>query len=249
MMKLKTIDEIARIREACVVAAETHKGLAEMIEPGITTGELDRWAKHFINKRGGTPAFLNYMGFPASLCVSVNEEVIHGIPGKRSLTAGDIVSIDLGVELAGYYSDMAATYPVGKIDPELEQLVRVTKESLDLGLEQAIFKQRIHDISRAVYDHASSYGYGVVREYCGHGVGYSQHEDPQIPNYVSRGPNPRLKKGMVLAIEPMINLGSAEVDVLSDGWTVVTEDRQPSAHWEHTIAIFEDHTEILTAGE
>jgi methionyl aminopeptidase len=220
-----------------------------MVEPGITTGELDSWAKDFIERHDGTPAFLDYMGFPASLCISVNEEVIHGIPGRRKLKQGDIVSIDLGVELGGYYSDMAATYPVGSISDELERLVRVTKESLELGLEQAVFKNRVHDISRAVYDHAVHNGYGVVREYCGHGVGYSQHEDPQIPNYVSKGPNPRLKKGMVLAIEPMINMGTERVDILVDGWTVVTEDRTPSAHWEHTIAIFEDRTEILTALE
>ena len=246
MIKLKSADEIQRIRESCVVAAQTHRGLEEMVSPGVTTGELDRWARSFIEKNGGTPAFLNYMGFPGSICVSVNEEVIHGIPGRRKLQEGDIVSIDLGVELQGYYSDMAATYQVGEVLPELKQLVEVTKQCLDLGLREARARKRVHDISRAVYDHASGYGYGVVREYCGHGVGYSQHEDPQIPNYVSKGPNPRLKRGMVLAIEPMINIGGSQVTVLDDGWTVVTEDHRPSAHWEHTIAIFEDHTEILT---
>ncbi len=246
MINLKTAEEIKRIKEACVIAAETHRGLEKMIEPGVSTGKLDTWAKSFIERKGGTPAFLDYMGFPASLCISINEEVIHGIPGTRTLKEGDIVSIDLGVELKGFYSDMAVTYPVGTLSKEVETLVQVTRESLNLGLEHAVYKGRIHDISRAVYNHATEYGFGVVREYCGHGVGYSQHEDPQIPNYVSRGPNPRLKKGMVLAIEPMINLGSGEVDVLADGWTVVTEDRLPSAHWEHQIAIFEDRTEILT---
>lgn len=246
MIKIKTADEIEKIRDASRVLAETHMELAKMIEPGIRTEELDAFARNRIEKHGGRPAFLGYMGYPASLCVSINEEVIHGIPGKRRLEEGDIVSMDLGVELDGYYSDMARTVGVGKISGKTQSLIDVTYRCLYRGIEQVLPKKRIHDISRAVYELAESYGYGVVKEYCGHGVGYSQHEDPQIPNYVSRGANPRIKKGMVVAIEPMINLGGAGVSVLEDDWTVVTSDGSPSAHWEHTIAVFEDHTEVLT---
>jgi methionyl aminopeptidase len=246
MIRLKTADEIARIRDASKLLAETHAELAKLVEPGIQTAELDAFARDYIERHGGRPAFLDYMGYPASLCISINEEVIHGIPGKRALVSGDIVSMDLGVELKGYYSDMARTVAVGSISEEMEQLVRVTRECLYSGIEQVQAKRRIHDISKAVFAHASRYGYGVVREYCGHGVGYTQHEDPQIPNYVSRGANPRMKRGMVLAIEPMINLGGAEVTVLDDEWTVVTADGLPSAHWEHTVAVFDDHAEILT---
>jgi methionyl aminopeptidase len=246
MIKLKSLEEIDRIREASKLLAETHMKLAKMVEPGIPTRELDDFARTHIETHGGTPAFLNYMGYPASLCVSVNDEVIHGIPGPRRLVEGDIVSMDLGVEIDGYYSDMARTVAVGRISEEAEKLIRVTYECLYRGIEQIQPKKRIHAISQAVYDHATEHGYGVVREYCGHGVGYSQHEDPQIPNYVSRGANPRIKKGMVMAIEPMINLGGAGVSVLDDEWTVVTADGSLSAHWEHTIAVFDDHSEILT---
>ncbi len=246
MIKLKSREEIDRIREASKLLAETHKRLADMIEPGITTGELDAFAQSYIERHGGSPAFLNYMGFPGSLCVSINEEVIHGIPGARKLIEGDIVSMDLGVEIDGYYSDMARTVAVGNISEEAQMLIDVTRECLYRGIEEIKPKKRIHDVSRAVYDHAAAHGYGVVREYCGHGVGYSQHEDPQIPNYVSRGANPRIKRGMVLAIEPMINLGTSRVEVLEDEWTVVTADGSLSAHWEHTIAVIDDHTEILT---
>jgi methionyl aminopeptidase len=246
MVRLKSVDEIERIRESSRLLAETHRELEKMIEPGISTGELDRFAQSYIEKRGGTPAFLDYMGYPASLCVSLNEEVIHGIPGKRSLKRGDIVSLDLGVELNGYYSDMARTIPVGKVSEEAQQLIDVTYQCLYKGIEQVRSKQRVHDISIAVYTHADAHGYGVVREYCGHGLGYSQHEEPQIPNYVGRGANPRLKRGMVIAIEPMINLGGREIVLLDDDWTVVTADGSLSAHWEHTIAVFDDHADILT---
>ncbi len=246
MIRLKSVDEIERIRESSRLLAETHRELEKMIEPGIQTGELDRFARSYIESREGTPAFLDYMGYPASLCVSVNEEVIHGIPGKRRLESGDIVSLDLGVELRGYYSDMARTIGVGKVSEEAQRLIEVTHQCLYRGIAQVRSKQRIHDISSAVFSHADANGYGVVREYCGHGVGYSQHEEPQIPNYVGRGANPRLKKGMVIAIEPMINLGSREIVLLDDDWTVVTADGSLSAHWEHTVAVFEDHAEILT---
>ncbi len=246
MIKLKSVNEIDGIRESCKFLAETHIELSKLIDVGITTFELDKFARNYIKKRGGIPAFLGYMDYPATLCTSLNEVVIHGIPSKRKLKEGDIISLDLGINYKGFFSDAAVTLPVGKITKEAEDLIRVTKESLYLGIEQATKGNRIHDISRAVYNHAKKYNYGVVRDFCGHGVGFSPHESPQVPNYVSSGANPRIKKGMVLAIEPMINLGVDDVRVLDDEWTVLTMDKKLSAHWEHTVAVFEDHTEILT---
>lgn len=246
MIKLKSINEINGIRESCKFLTETHHELAKLVEIGITTNELDRFARNYIVKRGGKPAFLGYMDYPASLCTSINEVVIHGIPSNRKLKNGDIISLDLGIDYKGFFSDAAVTLPVGKISKEAEKLIRITKESLYLAIENAVFGNRIHDISRAVFNHAKNNNYGVVRDFCGHGVGFSPHESPQVPNYVGSGANPRIKKGMVLAIEPMINLGVDEVRVLEDEWTVVTMDNRISAHWEHTVAVFEDHTEILT---
>lgn len=222
--------------------------LGAMVRPGVSTRELDDAAREFILSRGGRPAFLGYDGYPASLCVSPNEVVIHGIPDGRRLEEGDVVGLDCGIDLDGYFSDAAITLPVGKISPEAERLLRVTRECLARAL--AVIKPgvRIHDVSRAVYGHAVSNGYGVVRQYCGHGVGLSPHEDPQIPNYVSPGPNPRIAAGMVLAIEPMINLGTGDVKVLDDEWTVVTLDHKISAHYEHTVAVLPDGTvEVLTS--
>ena len=246
MIKLKSIKEIDGIRESCKFLAETHKELARLVEVGISTIELDRFARNYIEKRGGIPAFLGYMDYPASLCTSINEVVIHGIPSSRKLKDGDIISLDLGINYKGFFSDSAVTLPVGNISKEAEKLIKVTKEALYLGIEQAVVGNRIHHISRAVYKRAKEENYGVVRDYCGHGVGFSPHESPQIPNYASSGPNPRIKKGMVLAIEPMINLGVDDVRVLDDEWTVLTMDKKISAHWEHTVAVFADHTEILT---
>jgi methionyl aminopeptidase len=246
MIKLKSVKEIDGIRESCKFLAETHKELSKLIEVGITTFELDKFARSYIEKRGGVPAFLGYMDFPATLCTSLNEVVIHGIPSKRKLEEGDIISLDLGINFKGFFSDAAVTLPVGRISNEAEKLIQTTKESLYLGIEQAVIGNRIHDISRAVYNHAKKGKYGVVRDFCGHGVGFSPHEAPQVPNYVGSGSNPRIKKGMVLAIEPMINLGVDDVRVLDDEWTVLTMDKKISAHWEHTVAVFEDHTEILT---
>ncbi len=246
MIKLKSVNEINAIRESCQFLAETHQAIEKLVEVGITTLELDSFARDFIVKRGGIPAFFDYMGYPASLCTSVNETVIHGIPSKRKLESGDIISLDLGIDYKGYFSDAAVTLPVGKISKEAETLIRITREALFLAIDQAVTGNRIHDISRAVYNHAKNENYGVVRDFCGHGVGFSIHESPQVPNYVGSGPNPRIKKGMVLAIEPMINLGVDEVRVLDDEWTVQTMDKKLSAHWEHTVAVFEDHTEILT---
>ena len=246
MIKLKSINEINGIRESCKFLAETHKELAKLVEVGISTIELDRFARNYIEKRGGIPAFLGYMDYPATLCTSINEVVIHGIPSKRKLKDGDIISLDLGINYKGFFSDAAVTLPVGNISKEAEKIIKVTKEALFLGIEQAVVGNRIHHISKAVYKHAKEENYGVVRDYCGHGVGFSPHESPQVPNYPSSGANPRIKKGMVLAIEPMINLGVDDVRVLDDEWTVLTMDKKISAHWEHTVAVFADHTEILT---
>jgi methionyl aminopeptidase len=246
MIKLKNRAEIEKIRDSSRILAETLKELEQLVAEGITTRELDKAAKSCIESRGAKPAFLGYLDFPASVFISVNEEVIHGIPGKRRLKKGDIISLDLGVDLGGYYSDAAITVGVGEISPERERLIRITRECLEQGIVQAVAGNRISDISRAVYNHARSHNLEVVRQFCGHGVGFSQHEDPQIPNYVSSGPNPRLKTGMVLAIEPMINAGTWEVAVLDDNWTVVTLDRLDSAHFEHTIAVMDDHPEVLT---
>ncbi len=247
MIKLKNSDEIEKIRDSSFILIETFQGLKELVREGITTRELNAFARGFIEKRGAKPWFLGYLNYPASICVSINEEVIHGIPGKRKLKKGDIVSLDLGVNLKEYYSDAAVTLPVGKISKEREKLLSVTEECLHRGISQAVIGNRISHISKAIYFHAQKNGMDVVRQYCGHGVGFSPHEDPQVPNYVSSGPNPRLKAGMVLALEPMINTGTWEVKVLEDQWTVVTTDRKDSAHFEHTIVIHKDRTEILTS--
>lgn len=246
MIRIKTAKQIAGIRESCHLLAEVLELLEGAVQPGMTTGDLDEFAKREISSRGGRPAFLGYQGFPGALCTSVNEAVIHGIPGNRRLNEGDVVSIDCGIEYNGYYSDSAISVPVGNTSADVSRLLEVTRSSLEDGIEAARVGNRVNDISRAVYKAVSREGYGIVRPYCGHGVGLSLHEDPQIPNYVGRGPNPRLKHGMVVAIEPMVNLGGDDVDVLDDDWTVVTSDRTVSAHFEHTVAIFREHTEVLT---
>lgn len=249
MIRLKNAEQIAGIRESCKMLSTMFKELTPLVVPGIETRELDQWVQNWIKKAGGKPAFLHYGDdenpFPAALCVSINEEVIHGIPSKRKILSGDLVSLDCGINLGGYFSDMAVTVEVGQVSEDAKRLNRITKECLDKALEQAVYGNRVLQIARAVYNHATSHGYGVVHQYCGHGLGFSPHEDPQVPNN-PRGPNPRMMEGLVIAIEPMINLGTAEVDVLDDGWTVVTADRKISCHWEHTVAIFQDHTEILT---
>ncbi|HEY9593621.1 MAG TPA: type I methionyl aminopeptidase [Spirochaetia bacterium] len=246
MIRLKNEKEIAGIRESGRLLAWTLDELRKIVEPGITTKELDRFARNWIEKHGGRPAFLGYMNYPGSLCVSVNDEVIHGIPGSRKLQSGDIVSLDLGVDLNGYFSDSAITVAVGQVSKEKEKLIRVTKECLDRGVVEAVAGNRISDISRAVYEHATKNGFGVVRDYCGHGTGFAMHEDPQVPNYVGGGANPRLKEGMVLAIEPMVNIGGDDIELLEDGWTVITADGSASAHFEHTVAVLRDRMEILT---
>jgi methionyl aminopeptidase len=246
MIKLKNVAELAKIREASEILSETLERLVPLVAEGITTAELDDFARTYIRRRGAEPAFLGYMDYPASLCVSINEEVIHGIPGKRRLKSGDIVGLDLGVDLKGYFSDAALTLPVGKVSEARRRLLKVTRECLDLGIGQAVTGNRISRISEAIQKHAGAHSFEVVRQYCGHGLGFAQHEEPQVPNYVSAGPNPRLKPGMVLALEPMVNSGTWEVELQADQWTVVTSDRSDSAHFEHTIAVLKDRTEVLT---
>ncbi|KGE73716.1 type I methionyl aminopeptidase [Spirochaeta lutea] len=249
MIIMKTPEQIEGIRTSCRLLTETFRVLRPHIKPGITPKKLDGIAYDFIVSHGGKPAFLGHHGFPGTLCTSVNEAVIHGIPDDRPLRDGDILSIDCGINLGGFFSDSAFTVPIGQVSPEISDLLTSTKESLFKGISQAMPGNRVKDISRAVYKHVHAKGYGVVRPYCGHGVGLYVHEDPQIPNYVGGGPNPRLKPGMVIAIEPMVNLGGDDVRVLPDDWTVVTRDGTPSAHFEHTVAILEDGPEILTSWE
>ncbi|MCX7026280.1 MAG: type I methionyl aminopeptidase [Spirochaetes bacterium] len=247
MIKLKNPEQIEGIRKSCALLSELYVFLKPNVLPGVSLLDLDRMAEEFIRERGGKPAFLGYEGFPATLCLSVNETVIHGIPDKRRLVEGDIIGIDSGIELNGYFSDAAITLPVGSVSPEAQKLMSVTRECLDRAIEAVMPGSRIHDISRAVFSLATRNGYGVVRQYCGHGVGIDVHEDPQIPNYVSPGPNPRLIAGMTIAIEPMINAGTASVKVLDDDWTVVTMDGSLSAHYEHTVLVTKDGAERLTS--
>lgn len=251
MIRLKNKNQIAAIKASCTMLSELYAELRPLIVAGTATIDLDDFARRFIVDRGGTPAFLNYGDasnpFPATLCISINEEVIHGIPGKRVIRPGDVVSIDSGIDLGGYYSDAAFSVAVPPVAPETERLLRVTKECLERAIAVVKPGSRIHDISRAVFSHARANGFGVVRQYCGHGVGFSQHEDPQVPNYVGSGPNPRLVPGMVIAIEPMINAGGDNVTELDDGWTVVTLDRSLSAHFEHTVVVTDTGVEVLTA--
>lgn len=245
-IRLKNERQIAGIRTSCALLVETLDMLKPLIVPGAIPTEVDKSAREFIESHGGRPAFLGYHGFPGSICFSVNNAVIHGIPSDEPVRSGDVVSIDCGIELDGYFSDSAITVVAGETTEEVRELMRTAARSLELGIEAAVAGNRIKDISRAIYDYNHSRGYGVVRPYCGHGVGFSIHEDPQVPNYAGRGPNPRLKPGMVLAIEPMINLGGDDVAVLDDDWTVVTMDDSISVHYEHTIAIHADYTEVLT---
>lgn len=246
MVRLKNRKDIACIHDAGKVLAATFGLLKKSAKSGATTLELDKMAHDFILSRGGKPAFLGYMDYPASICASVNEVVIHGIPNDKKLKNGDILSLDLGVELNGYVADAAYTLRIGEVEPEINRLLKVTEECLYLGIEQAQAGNRIHDISAAVYNHATEAGFGIVHQFCGHGVGFALHEEPQVPNCVNSGPNPRIKDGMVLAIEPMINIGADEVIILEDDWTVVTVDRSISAHFEHTIAVVDGKPQILT---
>lgn len=235
------------MRQAGRIVAGALQELAGAVRPGITTLQLDTLARQYIEKSGARPAFLGYHGFPASICASLNEEVVHGIPGLRRLKAGDIISIDVGVFYKGYYGDAAATFPVGEVSPLAKRLLEVTRESLYKGIEKAYPGNRLYDISAAIQTYVESRGFSVVRSYVGHGIGSEMHEEPQVPNFGLPGKGPLLEAGMVLAIEPMVNAGTWEVETLSDDWTVVTKDRNLSAHFEHTVAIMEDGPEILTS--
>ncbi|WHY34382.1 type I methionyl aminopeptidase [Cytobacillus firmus] len=246
MIICKTPRELEIMREAGRIVALTHQELKKHIAPGITTRELDVIADRFIRKHDAIPSFKGYNGFRGSICASVNDELVHGIPGGRVLNDGDIISIDIGAKYNGYHGDSAWTYAVGQIDEESGRLMDVTEESLYKGLEEAKPGERLSNISHAIQSYAESNGFSIVREYVGHGVGQDLHEDPQIPHYGPPNRGPRLKPGMVLAIEPMVNAGSRYVKTLTDNWTVVTVDGKRCAHYEHTIAITESGYEILT---
>jgi methionyl aminopeptidase len=248
---IKTQKEIDFIRESCRIVAETLRLVKSNVKAGVTTLELDRIAEDYIKSNGAVPAFKGYSqgglpGFPGSVCTSINDAVVHGIPNQVKLEEGDIISLDVGVLKNNYYGDAATSVAVGKISDEKRKLLEVTKKSLHLGIEQAKSGNRIHDISAAVQDYVEQNGFSIVRDLCGHGVGKFLHEDPAVPNFGKRGTGPKLKKGMTLAIEPMVNAGGYEVNTSSDGWTVLTADGSPSAHFEHTILILDNSPEILT---
>jgi len=247
MIILKSPREINLMRDANKIVAETHEYLAEKIKPGISTADINKLADEFIRDKNAIPSFKDYQGFPAAVCVSINEEVVHGIPDERRiLNSGDIVSIDIGTLYQGFNGDAARTIAVGDVDDEVQRLLNVTEKSLMLGIEQAVKGNRLTDISNSVQKHVEGNGFAVVRDYVGHGIGRDMHEDPQIPNFGPPGRGPILKTGMTLAIEPMVNIGGHEVETLDDGWTVVTKDKSFSAHFEHTIAITDDKPEILS---
>lgn len=244
---LKTPDEIAVMQQANQIVAGVLNLLRSRIVEGVTTFALDKLAEEYCRDHGAVPAFKGYKDFPASLCASVNEEVVHGIPSKtKHLKNGDIISLDFGTLYKGFYGDSAITVPVGEIQPKVKLLLDVTRESLMKGIEQALVGNRISDISRAVQNYCESYGFSVVRQFVGHGIGSRLHEPPEIPNYVQRQASPRLLEGMVLAIEPMVNLGVAKVKILKDQWTVITADRKPSAHFEHSVAVTKNGPLILS---
>ncbi|MDQ0286134.1 methionyl aminopeptidase [Desulfofundulus luciae] len=246
MIMIKSQRELRYMRDAGRVVAGVLGELSRAIKPGVTTAELDRLAEDFILARGARPAFKGLYGFPASICTSVNEQVVHGIPGLRKLESGDIISIDVGAEINGYFGDGAATFPVGEVSPEARKLLAVTEGALYEGIRFARQGNRLSDISHAVQSYVEKHGFSVVREYVGHGIGRSMHEEPQVPNFGKPGRGPRLKAGMTLAIEPMVNAGTHEVRTLGDNWTVVTRDSRLSAHFEHTVAITDGEPEILT---
>lgn len=249
MITYKTEEEIDRIRVSSLLVAKTHAEVAKLIKPGITGLELDKVAEEFIRDNGGVPAFKGYGGFPNSLCISPNAEVVHGIPSNKPIEEGEILSVDCGVVKDGYYGDSAYTYTVGEVDEETKKLLQVTKDSLYKGIEKAIAGNRIGDVSYAIQQYAEMHGYGVVRELVGHGVGKELHEDPQVPNYGKRGRGPLLKEGLVIAIEPMINMGTRKIRQYSDGWTIKTQDLKPSAHFEHTIVVRKGKAEVLSSFE
>ena len=250
MIVCRSAAELEKMREAGRLVGEVLTELAAKVAPGISTAELDELAEKRIAKRGAVPAFKGYHGYPATICASINDEVIHGIPsGRRVLVEGDIISLDVGASVDGYYGDSAITLAVGRVSEEAATLLRVTEESLFKAIEQARPGRRLSDISHAVQHHVEAHGFSIVREFVGHGIGQRMHEEPQVPNYGEPGHGPRLAEGMVLAIEPMVNAGRAAVKVLADGWTAVTKDKSLSAHFEHTVAVTAGEPWILTARE
>jgi methionyl aminopeptidase len=246
MIILKSREEIEKMAQSCLIVAKTFEYLSDKVKPGITTKEIERLADAYIRGNNAVPAFKGYRGFPASLCTSLNNEVIHGIPSDRILKEGDILGIDIGVKKDGYYGDGAFTFPIGKINSDVEKLLKVTEEALYLGIEKAVPGNRVSDISHAIQTHVEANGFSVVRAFVGHGIGRELHEDPQIPNFGLPNRGPRLKSGMTLAIETMVNQGRYEVLILDDGWTAVTIDGKLSAHFEHTILVTDGRPVILT---
>ncbi|MES2111088.1 MAG: type I methionyl aminopeptidase [Bacteroidota bacterium] len=242
----KSVEEIELIRESSLLVSKTLGEIAKVIRPGIKTIELNKLAETFIRDNGGVPAFLNYHGFPYSLCISPNDQVVHGFPSQKELVEGDMVSVDCGVVLNKYIGDSAFTFAIGEVSDDVKRLMRVTRECLDLGVQKAVAGMRVGDIGYAVQEHAEKHGYGVVKELVGHGVGLQLHEKPEVPNYGKRGSGVKLEEGMVIAIEPMINAGKARVKFWDDGWTVSTVDGKPSAHYEHTVAIRKGQPDILS---
>jgi methionyl aminopeptidase len=246
LIVLKSEEEIKRMAEACRIVAEVLEGIKKIIAPGLTTKEIDEFAESFIRSKGAKPAFKGYRGYPSSICTSINEQVIHGIPSSTKMRNGDIISIDVGVNYRGFFGDAALTVPVGTIGKEAQRLVNVTERALRAGMERTVAGNRISDISASIQQCAESEGFSVVRTFVGHGIGRELHEEPQIPNYGRPGEGPEIREGMTLAIEPMVNAGGWEVLILKDGWTAVTKDRKLSAHFEHTVAVTKNGPEILT---
>lgn len=249
MIHYKSEDEIDLIRESSLLVAKTHAEISNLIKPGVTTLQLDKIAEEYIKDNGGLPAFKGYSGFPNTLCASVNEQVVHGIPNNDPLNDGDIISIDCGVVMNGYYGDSAYTYEVGEVSNTIKDLLTRTKESLYKGIEQAVSGNRLGDIGFAIQNYVEKFGYGVVREMVGHGIGKSLHEEPQVPNYGRKGNGIMLKEGLVIAIEPMINLGTKRIKQHSDGWTIITADKKCSAHFEHTVVVRKGRAEVLSSFE
>ena len=249
MILLKTIEQIDLIRKSAAILGKAHGEVAKYVKPGVKTKALNKVAEEFILDNGAQPSFKNYNEFPATLCISVNEAVVHGFPGEYELKETDIVSIDCGVKYEGYHSDSAYTYPLEGVKREILDLLERTYQALEIGIGNAKAGNRIGDVAFSIQSHVEQFGYGVVRELVGHGVGQNLHEDPEVPNYGKKGKGPKIVAGMVFAIEPMINMGTKSVVQENDGWTIRTSDRKPSAHFEHTIAIFEHSTEVLTTHE
>jgi len=249
MIRLKNEKQIAGIRTSCKMLSAMYRELIPLVKPGIQTIDIDMWVRNWIKKAGGKPAFLGYAPrkkpYPASICISINEEVIHGIPSKRRIREGDLVSLDCGIDLGGFFSDQAVSIEAGNVSKDVKKLNRATCECLYKGLAAVKAGDRLLQVSRAVEGYIKPLGYGIVKEYCGHGVGFALHEDPHVPNS-PHGANPKMNNGMVFAIEPMINSGTADIEILEDDWTIVTADDKVSAHWEHTVAVFGGKTEVLT---